>query len=106
MGVNNQLARSTDNGVTWVNSNAPSSPDAYAGVVGDGTNVWSMLSNTGVGTSGPYHWQMSSETDGTHWTSYNAQTFSDGPVGMLYDPVNHVIYASQWATGVFRLQLP
>lgn len=105
LGLDNRVVRSLDNGKTWTDAGDPGSPDAFGGLIGDGTNIWSMLANTGVSTSGPYHWQISPETDGTHWTVYNSQIFQNGPSSMIYDPVNKVLYSSQWATGVWRLQL-
>ena len=74
------------------------------GGVGDGTMLWIMLSNTGVGTSGPYHWFVSPESDGTHWKAYNAQAFDNGPLKMIYDPINRRLYAAQWSTGIWMLQ--
>jgi hypothetical protein len=104
MGVNNRLARSENNGVTWVDAKAPTSPDAYSGIVGDGTLLWAMPSNTGVGTSGTYQWLISSESDGTHWKPYNSQKFNNGPLTILYDPIHRRLYAVQWSIGVWMLQ--
>jgi hypothetical protein len=110
-GVNQAIGRSTDNGQTWedlaMTGNLPTSPDAYAGIVGDGDRIYSMLSNTGASAAGPYHWYVTDESgDGRTWTQYNAQTFQNGPGVMLFDSVNRVVYSSQGKTGLFRLTLP
>jgi hypothetical protein len=107
--VNLTIGRSTDNGRTWtdlsVAGNLPTSGDAYAGIVGDGARIWAMRMNTGVAAQGPYRWVTTPEMgDGTVWTEYNGQQFADGPSFMVYDRVNHVIYSSQWSTGLWRLK--
>jgi hypothetical protein len=111
LGVNGTIVRSSDNGRSWedlaVVGNLPTSSDAYAGIVGDGTQIYSMLSSTGVSTAGPYSWYVTSESgDGRTWSRYNLQTFQDGPLSMIFDRANRIVYASQWSTGVFRLPLP
>lgn len=107
--VDNTIARSTDNGRTWTDlataGNLPTPGDAYAGIAGDGTTIFTMPSNTGSTSHGPYHWLTTPESgDGLTWTQYNEQVFDDGPENMVFDPVNRVFYASQWSTGMWRLQ--
>ncbi len=103
--------RSTDNGSTWSATGAQTGADGYGGLVGDGAHVWAMLSNTGVSTAGPYKWQILPENDLTsapgasNWSFYSDQSFPDGPMSMVYDTTNHVLYASMWCTGVWRLRL-
>jgi hypothetical protein len=106
LGLDNRVVRSADNGVTWTSANAPGGPDAYGGLIGDGTNIWGMLANTGVGCCGPYHWSITRESDGATWTQYNAQTFADGPGSMIFDRINRILYSSQWGSGLWRLKLP
>ena len=103
--------RSTDNGRHWSATGAQSDADGYGGIVGDGARIWAMLSNTGVSTQGPYRWQVLPEDDVTsstaspHWSFYDDQTFQDGPMSMVFDPVHAVVYASMWSTGMWRLTL-
>jgi hypothetical protein len=108
--VNNTVARSTDNGKTWADlqkiGNLPGTCDGYSGIVGDGTTIWTMPENTGKAACGPYKWLTTPEAgDGTKWTTYNNQSFADGPMVMAYDPVNKIVYADCWCTGVWKLQL-
>jgi hypothetical protein len=114
LGSIGEIYRSTDNGVTWQATGAQSSSDGYGGIVGDGQHIWAMLANTGVSTGGPYQWQILPESDLTsappfgssssHWSYLNQQTFQDGPMSMVYDPVNQSLYASQWSTGLWKFQ--
>ena len=110
--VNLTIARSTDNGRTWTDlsengGNLPKSGDAYAGIVGDGARIYAMLSNTGVSGNGPYSWYTTPENgDGKTWTKYGDQTFQNGPLSMIFDAENKVVYTSQWSTGVYRLFVP
>jgi hypothetical protein len=103
--------RSLDNGQTWSHTGAQDGSDGYGGIVGDGAHLWGMLSNTGVSSGGPYQWQILPENDTTSstgssaWKFYNDQSFQDGPMSMVYDSTNHVLYASQWSTGLWRLKL-
>jgi hypothetical protein len=109
--VNSTIGRSSDNGRTLQDlaavGNLPTGHDGYAGIVGDGEHIWSMLENTGATAVGPNYWWTTPETaDGRVWTKYNGQSFGDGPQSMVFDPVNRVVYASQWCSGVWRLRLP
>jgi hypothetical protein len=103
--------RSTDNGKTWSPTGAQADADGYGGIVGDGAHVWAMLANTGVSSGGPYRWQILPEDDVTSspgaskWSFYNDQTFEDGPMTMVYDSADQVLYASMWSTGLWRLRL-
>jgi photosystem II stability/assembly factor-like uncharacterized protein len=108
--------RSTDNGRTWSGTGAISKPDGYGGIIGDGTNIWAMLANTGyVSTftdSSQMRWQVLPEWDTTsspsasHWTFYNTQTFPDGPFNMIFDKTNRIVYSANWGGGAWRLVLP
>ncbi len=105
VGAANTLLRSTDNGASWTPV-GPSTRDGYNAVIGDGTTLYAQPANTGSNSTGPNHYYTSSESDGTSWHVYNSQTFSDGPMSMAYDPLNHIVYSSNWRAGVWRLQLP
>jgi hypothetical protein len=111
LGSVGKIFRSTDNGKSWSDTGAQSSGDGYGGLVGDGTHVWAMLSNTGAGAFGPYKWQMLPEDDVTSspensaWEFYGDTTYPAGPNHMLFDPVNKIVYSANWGTGVLRLKL-
>lgn len=97
-----QIARSTDNGVTWTEV-GPSSQDGYNAVIGDGTCIFIQPANTGGNTTGPQPYYYSLESDGTHWRPYNSQAFSDGPMSMAIDRTTNTIYSSNWDAGVWKL---
>jgi len=104
IGAAKQALRSTDRGASWqAVQGLPSTPDGYNAVIGDGTMLYAQPANTGSSTGGPYSFYASAEADGTYWSPYNAQTFSDGPMSMAVDHLNGVIYASSWDAGVWRL---
>ncbi len=111
MGSVGKVFRSRDNGRTWSDTGAQSSGDGYGGIWGDGTHVWTMLANTGTAAFGPYRWQMLAETDTTsapgssNWELFGTTTYIDGPDRVIYDPINKVLYASQWGAGVYKLEL-
>ena len=132
MAVETTVARSDDNGKTWIDmaasagkgGNLPTCGDASAGLANDGTHVWTMRSNTGCSTCGSYpvdfpatnnacstkgfRWLVTpTDGDGTNWTEYNTQSFQDGPADhMLYAPLTRTVYSPNWCTGAFRLRLP
>jgi hypothetical protein len=103
MGAVSHLIRSTDNGQTWTDAGAPSNEDGYNSVIGDGTRMYVQSANTGTNTTGPQPFYTSLETDGTHWTPQNTQTFPDGPGWMAVDRKNQLVYASLWDQGLWRL---
>jgi hypothetical protein len=112
VGAIGDIYRSTDNGVTWAPTGAKqTSADGYGGIVGDGVRIWAMPGNTGVSTGGPYRWETLPENDTTstpsasNWSLYSDQMFQDGPMSMVYDPMDHILYASMWSTGLWRLKL-
>jgi hypothetical protein len=105
VGALSNVLRSTDNGLTFT-SVAPSTSDGYYAVIGDGNFLYTQLGNTGGnGTGQPQPYVVSSEDDGTTWTPYNSQTFSDGPYRMTFDPINRIIYSSNWNAGVWALKV-
>lgn len=103
MGAVNALIRSENNGKTWSNAGAPGNQDGYNAVIGDGVQMFVQSANTGSNTTGPQPFYASLETDGTHWTPYNAQTFGDGPGWMAADRPSRVVYAALWDHGLHRL---
>lgn len=111
MGSVGKIYRSLDNGRSWSDTGAQSSGDGYGGIWGDGTHVWAMLSNTGQAVFGPYRWQILPESDSTSspsnskWKFFGSGTYSNGPDRVIYDPVNKVLYSSQWGAGLFRLNV-
>jgi photosystem II stability/assembly factor-like uncharacterized protein len=111
MGSVGAIYRSVDNGQTWNNTGALLGEDGYGAFIGDGTNIWTMLSNTGVAAAGPQSWQILPEGDtsstpaNSNWTTFGTTVYSDGPNHMIFDPINRVIYSSQWGAGVWRMKL-
>lgn len=99
-----QILRSTDNGKTFTLV-GPSTQDGYYAIVGDGTTMFTARGNTGGSTGDQGGYFTSPESDGNTWTSFNGQTFSDGPYRMAYEPTNNVIYSANWNAGVWALKL-
>jgi hypothetical protein len=105
VGALSNILRSRDNGLTFT-AVAPQTSDGYYAVIGDGNVLYTQFGNTGGnggGTDRPYI--TSSESDGTTWTPYNAQKFSDGPYRMAFDPVNRIVYSANWNAGVWALRV-
>jgi hypothetical protein len=105
VGAYRNVLRSTDNGLTFT-AVAPTTSDGYYAIIGDGNKLYTNEGNTGgqTGPATPYF--TSDETDGTTWTAQNGQTFSDGPYRMAFDPVNKIVYSSNWNAGVWALKVP
>jgi hypothetical protein len=76
---------------------------SYTALQGDGTTLFAQQDGF-VNPAAPF--QTSPENDGVNWAPYGggAQTFTSGPAGTAYDPVNHIIYASMWEAGVWALK--
>ncbi len=89
--------RSTDNGATWT----PTDPGGSTCVFGDGKHLYSAPA---LG-KGPIF--VSDESDGLTWKPFDAgQVFENGgPYEMVFDKVNHVLYASMWEQGVWALKV-
>lgn len=107
LGLDNRIVISLDNGRSWKDDNAPGGPDGFGALMGDGKHVFAMLGNTGDGTEPAgtgYHWIVRPETVAGTWSIYNAQTFRDGPMSMIYDPIGKIFYSSNWSAGCLRLQ--
>ena len=98
-----ELLRSTDGGLSW--SSVPGRPggDGYFAIVGDGTRMYVQTAPPWWDGSASY--MVSDETDGLTWSAYNAQTFARGPMSMAFDPVNGILYSSNWNGGLWRLKV-
>jgi hypothetical protein len=99
----NTVLRSMD-GVNW-NPVGPHLGDYLYSVIGDGTNLYTQSANTGENTTGSVPYYTSPETDGVNWIPMNSQKFNDGPMSMVYDQSNRIIYSSNWRVGVWKLQV-
>jgi hypothetical protein len=96
------LWRSKDNGATW--ETAANIADGCTGLIGDGNLIYTAPSYS----QGEQPMYVSPETDGKTWTKYKggAQTWNDGgPYEMAFDPVNGIIYSSNWFQGVWALKV-
>ena len=105
-GALNTLLRSTDNGASWSRV-GPTTSDGYNAIIGDGTTMYAQRANTGMATTAAAPYVVSRESDGLTWTPHNngAQTFGNGPINMVYDATNRIIYSSNWRAGVWKLAL-
>jgi hypothetical protein len=103
VGSNNQIMRSTNNGMSF-DLVGPKFADGYYQVVTDDTHLFAQESNTGSNTAGPQPYVTSPDGDGVTWTAYNGQTFSDGPYRMEVDMDNHIIYSANFNDGVWALK--
>lgn len=103
LSASGSLLRSTDNGRTWkVTGPAGSSP--YMGVIGDGRRLYTQPASTGDTTT-RQHFYVAPEKSGMRWKQFGSQTFSDGPMHMVYDPIRRIVYSSNWRAGVWKLQV-
>jgi photosystem II stability/assembly factor-like uncharacterized protein len=96
------LLSSKDNGATW--ETAANLSDGCTGLIGDGNLLYTAPSYA----QGIQPVFVSPETDGHNWTKYKggAQTWNDGgPYEMAFDPVNRIIYSSNWFQGVWALKV-
>ena len=94
--------RSTDNGDTFtVLDQTPNG--SYCGVLGDGTTLY-IQQNGFTNPDAPY--MTSPERDGTTWTTFGdgSQKFTGGPFQGGYDPVNKILYASMYESGLWALK--
>jgi len=93
--------RSTDNGLTWTEV-GPSGGGTTC-LFGDGQTLWSAPA---LGDN-PYF--TSPDSDGVAWAAYDAgaqQWHNGGPFEMAVDPVNRILYSSNWEQGVMAMKLP
>jgi len=105
-GALQSVLRSTDNGASWTRV-GPSTSDGFNGIIGDGTYLYAQRANTGLASTGSQPYYISRESDGVTWTPQNngAQTFPNGPMNMVYDATNRIIYSSNWLAGVWKLNV-
>jgi hypothetical protein len=89
--------RSTDNGLTWT----PTDPGSSTCVFGDGKRLYSAP----AWGNGPFF--VSDESDGMTWVPLEGgQVFENGgPYEMVFDKVNHILYASMWEQGVWAMKV-
>jgi photosystem II stability/assembly factor-like uncharacterized protein len=104
VGANNQILKSTDNGLSF-KLVGPQSSDGYYQVIGDGEHLFAQAANTGANTNGAQPYFVSKDDDGMTWTAYNDQTFSDGPYRMDLDAANHILYSANFNDGVWAIKL-
>lgn len=104
VGALNQVLRSTDDGLTFTKV-CPNVGDGYYSVIGDGNFLYTQSGNTGTATVGTKKYYTSPENDGVNWTTYNTQTFTDGPYRMAFDATNRIIYSSNWGAGIWALKV-
>jgi hypothetical protein len=98
--------RSHDNGASWEQVSTGLSYWYYYTVQGDGKRLYTQLSFTGDnGGQGLKPYMTSLESDGSTWTQYNDQTFSDGPFIMRFDAINRVMYSANWDAGLWALEV-
>jgi hypothetical protein len=94
----NEVIRSTDNGKTF---SSVSSPKFTTAVFGDGKYIYAHGAYANIG--GPF--STSLESDGQSWSPLSgAQSIGDGPFEMAFDSTNHILYASNWGSGVWALK--
>jgi hypothetical protein len=96
------MMRSTDNGLTWTAlKQLPYS--VYYAVAGDGKNLFTMPD----GYPPPSGFWTSPESDGVNWKAYSDTTKPErGPIAMHFDPINRILYSSNWDAGLWALKLP
>jgi hypothetical protein len=111
LGAVGAVHRSLDNGRTWADTGAQSTSDGYGGLVGDGARIWTMIANTGL-ASAPVRWQVLPEANTTSspanpaWQFSGSTTYPSGPNHLIFDPINRVLYSSNWGAGLWRMKLP
>jgi hypothetical protein len=91
--------RSTDGGQHW--SSVGTSTFTTA-VYGDGKRLYTRQGYAGAAGT----FETTPETDGELWSSFGTQTFSNGPDEMAYDPVNRILYSSNWGDGLLAMRVP
>jgi hypothetical protein len=101
LGSDAGVLRSTDNGASWTLV-PDNSADGIVAVGTDGNGrLFTRTANAGSATTGPL--PMLTSTNGTTWTPYNSQTFTNGPKTFSRD--SQYLYASMMEGGVWRLPI-
>lgn len=98
--------RSFDNGAHWEYL-TDLGFSYYFSVHGDGTRLYTHISYPSLGGFHPSPMAVSLETDGMSWEPYQggAQTFTNGPFSMAFDPVNRIMYGAMWNQGLWALRV-
>jgi hypothetical protein len=96
-GYRTVLRNADGTGATWA---AIGGSDGM-GIIGDGNFLYHgpYFPNQGSG-----RYVSAPEGNPTAWTPFN-QTVLNGPYKMAFDPVNRIVYASSWETGVLALKV-
>lgn len=112
------VLRSVDGGITWTNISNGLSYAYYDGIVGDGTSLYINPSFPVLGNNGPSNspWMTLPIALGTTtWQAYPSSTspqtacdantgLCNGPNASAFDPVQTVMYTSNWDGGLWKLQ--
>lgn len=107
IGARDGIFRSTDNGATWhpTGVGGAGSGSWYYGVIGDGKRLYTSPAYVSQVYDAPF---VVTPEGGPNeglaaWTTYNEQTFSQGPWKMVFDAKNRVIYSAHWGGGAWAL---
>lgn len=92
------LMRSADNGLTWTAlKQLPYA--AYYAAGGDGKTLYTLPDPSST------YW-VSPDNDGVNWKPYSDPTKpARGPIAMHFDPVNRILYSSNWDAGLWALKV-
>jgi hypothetical protein len=96
-GYRTVLRNADGTGATWTSIGGSDG----MGVIGDGNFLYHGPYFPGQG-SGRY--VRAPESNPTSWTPFN-HTVMNGPYKMAFDPVNRIVYATSWETGVLALKV-
>ncbi|MBP6962250.1 hypothetical protein KBB49_01805 [Candidatus Saccharibacteria bacterium] len=99
------IIRSVDGGSSWTAIHNSPCSDGYYSIIGDGYRMYTSHAFTGGSACGTSYVESALETDDTNWSAYNNQTFSNGANWMSFDPVNRIVWSSNWFAGVWKLRL-
>jgi photosystem II stability/assembly factor-like uncharacterized protein len=106
IGATDGIYRSTDNGVTWTEEKTGVPSNYYYSVIGDGKMLYSAAAYVGQPFNTPFVVAPEGGAkEGEAWTTYNNQTFGEGPFKMVYDSKNRIIYAAMWGSGSWALNV-
>jgi photosystem II stability/assembly factor-like uncharacterized protein len=90
--------RSTDGGASFKEVGSASFTTA---VFGDGQRLYTAQAYAGA--PGPF--SVSGENDGTNWAPQpGGQSFKNGPDEFAFDPVNSILYSSNWGDGLLAMK--
>lgn len=96
-GYRNVLRNADGTGANWT---SVSSNDGM-GIIGDGNFLYHgpYFPNQGSG-----RYLSAPESNPSSWTAFN-HTVMNGPYKMAFDPVNRIVYATSWETGVLAMKV-